>query len=114
MSVPVRRLYELYQHLDKIHFLTDLPLTSTGDDEDDFRVYRYMQYPDLIRSLENRNFAFMTPDCWEDGLERRFWETDYSALNPSFKKPDFACLCVTSENHDDLAASWKMYRREAH
>lgn len=114
MSVSIRRLYELYQHLGKIHFLTDLPLTSTGDNEDDFRIYRYMQYTDLVLSLENRNFAFVTPERWEDGLERRYWKTDYSALNPDFQTPQFACLCVTPENHDDLAAAWKMYRREAH
>ena len=114
MSVPVRRLYELYGRFGKIHFLTDLPLNSAGDDEGDFRVYRYMQYQHLITSLENRNFAFMTPDCWEDKLERRFWKTDYSAINPEFQTPQFACLCITAEKRDDMAASWKMYRKETH
>ena len=114
MSVSIRRLYELYGRFGKIHFLTDLPLNSAGDDEEDFRVYRYMQYPDLVLSLENRNFAFMTPNCWEDKLERRFWNTDYSALNPHFQKPEFACLCVAAEKYENIAALWKMYRKETH
>ena len=33
-----------YGHLEKIHFLTSLPLEYKGENT---RVYRYMQYPDL-------------------------------------------------------------------
>ena len=98
-----------YGHLEKIHFLTNLPLEYKGEYT---RVYRYMQYPDLKLSLQNKNFAFMTPNKWEDLYERRFWNTDYIALNPSFKTPKFACLCITPEKRDDSAASWKMYCKE--
>ncbi len=98
-----------YGHLEKIHFLTSLPLEYKGENT---RVYRYMQYPDLKLSLQKRNFAFMTPNKWEDLYEQRFWKTDYTALNPSFKTPEFACLCVTTEKRDDSAASWKMYCKE--
>ena len=98
-----------YGHLEKIHFLTNLPLEYKGEYT---RVYRYMQYPDLKLSLQKKNFAFMTPNNWEDLYEQRFWKTDYSALNPFFKKPEFACLCITPENRDDSAASWKMYCKE--
>ena len=73
-----------------------------------------MQYPNFKLSLANRNFAFVSPKNWEDQLEQRFWKTDYSLLNPNFRHPEFACLCVTPENLDDSAASWKMYRREPH
>jgi hypothetical protein len=71
-----------------------------------------MQYPDLKRSLQKKNFAFMTPNNWEDRYEQRFWKTDYSVLNSFFKKPEFACLCITPEKRDDSAASWKMYCKE--
>ena len=98
-----------YGHLEKVHFLTNLPLDYKGEYT---RVYRYMQYPDLTLSLQNKSFAFMTPNKWEDLYERRFWDTDYSLLNPFFKKPEFACLCITPENRDDSAASWKMYCKE--
>ena len=99
-----------YGHLEKVHFLTNLPLEYKGEYT---RVYRYMQYPDLKLSLQKKNFAFMTPNNWEDLYEQRFWKTDYSALNLSFKTPKFACLCITPEKRDDTAASWKMYCKEA-
>ena len=111
MSISQVMLCNQYGHLDKIHFLSDLPLEYRGDNS---LVYRYMQYPDFKLSLANRNFAFVSPKNWEDQLEQRFWKTDYSLLNPNFRHPEFACLCVTPENLDDSAASWKMYRREPH
>jgi len=109
MSVSQTTLIAEYGHLEKVHFLTDLPLEYRGENT---RVFRYMQYPDLKLSLQNKNFAFMSPKNWEDKLEQYYWMADYSALNPKFKKPEFACLCVTPENLDDSAASWKMYCKE--
>lgn len=98
-----------YSYLSRVHFLSDL---NVDDHLDDTLVFRYMQYDDLKLSLKGRNFAFMTPENWEDKLEQRYWKTNYSEVNSSFVLPEFACLCVTSENHEDSAASWKLYRRE--
>ena len=109
MSVSLSKLCSQYKELTKIHFLSDLPLDYR---EGKTSIFRYMQYQDLKLSLNNRSFAFMTPDNWEDKLERRYWQIDYSAVNPNFEVPKFACLCVTPENQDDSAASWKMYRKD--
>ena len=71
MSISQVMLCNQYGHLDKIHFLSDLPLEYRGDNS---LVYRYMQYPDFKLSLANRNFAFVSPKNWEDQLEQRFWK----------------------------------------
>ena len=63
MSISQTTLIAEYGHLEKVHFLTDLPLEYRGENT---RVFRYMQYPDLKLSLQNKSFAFMSPNKWEN------------------------------------------------
>lgn len=109
MPISQQTLNSRFAYLSRIHFLSDL---NMDDRPECFRLYRYMQFEHLVKTLKEKTLAFMTPAKWEDKLECRYWKTDYTELNPGFEEPAFACLCATSESLEDSAASWKLYRRE--
>lgn len=89
--------------LSNVKFLSDLPLKMAGH----VKVYRYMRYSHLKEMLDKKNLVFLSPSLWEDKLEKRYLDTDFSCYG--FAPPPIACLCVTTSANQNSAAAWKMY-----
>lgn len=70
-------------------------------------LYKYMCFEPLIKSVKANELVFVSPLKWKDPFERRFFRTDYSALN--FLRPEIACMCLTHKSTTNEEASWKMY-----
>ncbi len=80
---------------------------------EDLPVYRYMHYPhvkDMFTS-ENPALFFVSPEKWDDPMEKRFAQGNYKKAK-NFTKKSLACMCVTVNAADNEAAAWVMYDKD--
>ncbi|MCQ2107729.1 MAG: hypothetical protein MJZ05_03080 [Fibrobacter sp.] len=77
------------------------------------RVYRYMHYPHVKEMLVGKNSAlfFVSPEKWDDPMEKRFALGDYTKAKKFIKK-NLACMCVSVNAADNEAAAWSMYDKD--
>lgn len=96
---------ELCKDYKHIYMLNGLSLFQGKNDS----LYKYMPYNRLIDCVNNKELVFVSPETWIDPFERRFWQTDYSKRYQGFKRPEIACMCLTTKSSTNEEAAWKMY-----
>lgn len=85
---------------------TDLPPEKLS-------VYRYMHYPHVREMVVGKNPAlfFVSPEKWDDPMEKRFALGDYKKAK-KFTKKNLACMCVSVNAADNEAAAWALYDKD--
>ena len=90
---------EKHKDFDRVHLLNGIKLNN--------RLYKYMSLDRFIKSIDENELVFVSPELWNDPCELKFYETDFSYFK--FKKPKLFCMCMTNEKNENQAAAWKMY-----
>lgn len=69
-------------------------------------LYKYWSYSRIVELLDRKELTFVYPGLWNDPFEKRFLETDYTALG--YQQPKIFCMCLTTST-DNEEAAWKIY-----
>lgn len=72
------------------------------------KLYRYVPADQLKADIKGEHLVFVSPLLWEDPYEQMFIKADFKTVY-GFTKPEFVCLCFTSDAYEMAAAGWRMY-----
>lgn len=70
--------------------------------------FRYVPYKRFIESVHKHELVFVSPELWEDPLERCFYGIDCSSHN--YNTESIACLSVSEKSVTNEAACWRVFK----
>lgn len=71
-------------------------------------LFRYVPYQRFVNSVQNQELAFVSPELWEDPLERCFYGMDCNSHN--YNTEGIACMSVSEKSVTNEAACWKVFK----
>lgn len=98
----------------KVEFLGPIRKKTDSDCPlEKLSVYRYMHYPHVREMFVGKSPAlfFVSPEKWDDPMEKRFALGDYKKAKKFIKK-NLACMCVSVNAADNEAAAWALYDKD--
>lgn len=93
---PLKASLEPAENLKNTFLLGDLKLCDLD------KLYRYVPAEQLKADIKGGHLVFVSPLLWEDPYEQMFIKADFKTVY-GFTKPEFVCLCFTSDAYERLA-----------
>lgn len=75
--------------------------------KDKSTVFKYMPLDRLVKSVENNELVFVSPNAWYDPFEQLYYGVDCSSRG--YITEDIACMCVSEKSSTNEDASWRVY-----
>lgn len=70
-------------------------------------IYKYMPMDRFIKSVDNKELIFVSPEMWYDPFEQLYYGIDCS--KKGYKTEDIACMCVSEKSSTNEDACWRVY-----
>lgn len=70
--------------------------------------YKYVPISRLIKSVEDNELVFVSPEEWEDPLKRRYYGIDCSSHG--YSTENIACMSLSVKSTTNEAACWKSFK----
>lgn len=88
-----------YKH---IHMLNGYTLPK-----DKSTVFKYMPLERFVKSVDNKELVFVSPETWYDPFEQLYYGIDCSSRG--YSTEDIACMCVSEKSSTNEDACWRVY-----
>lgn len=88
-----------YKH---IHMLNGYSLPK-----DKSTVFKYMPLDRFVKSVDNKELVFVSPETWYDPFEQLYYGIDCSSRG--YNTEDIACMCVSEKSSTNEDACWRVY-----
>ena len=75
--------------------------------KDKTTVFKYMPMDRFVKSVDNKEFVFVSPETWYDPFEQLYYGMDCSSKG--YKTEEIACMCVSEKSSTNEDASWRVY-----
>ena len=99
MKIGTSYLLDGYKH---IHMLNGYSFPK-----DKSTVFKYMPMDRFVKSVDNNELVFVSPETWYDPFEQLYFGIDCSPKG--YKTEDIACMCVSEKSSTNEDASWRVY-----
>lgn len=70
-------------------------------------VFKYMPMDRFVKSIDNKELVFVSPEAWYDPFEQLYYGIDCSAKG--YATEDIACMCVSEKSSTNEDACWRVY-----
>ena len=70
-------------------------------------VFKYMPLDRFIKSVDNKELVFVSPETWYDPFEQLYYGIDCSSRG--YDTEDIACMCVSEKSSTNEDACWRVY-----
>ena len=88
-----------YKH---IHMLNGYSLSN-----DKSTIFKYMSLDRFVKSVDNKELVFVSPETWHDPFEQLYYGIDCSSRG--YKTEDIVCMCVSEKSSTNEDACWRVY-----
>ena len=99
MKIGISYLIDGYKH---IHMLNGYSFPK-----DKTTVFKYMPMDRFVKSVDNKEFVFVSPATWYDPFEQLYYGIDCSPKG--YKTEEIACMCVSEKSSTNEDACWRVY-----
>ena len=70
-------------------------------------VFKYMPMNRFVKSVDDQELVFVSPETWYDPFEQLYYGID--CLPKGYKTEDIACMCVSEKSSTNEDACWRVY-----
>lgn len=88
-----------YKH---VHMLNSYSLPN-----DKSTVFKYMPLDRFVKSVDNKELVFVSPETWYDPFEQLYYDIDCSSRG--YNTEDIVCMCVSEKSSTNEDACWRVY-----
>jgi len=99
MKIGISTLKDGYKH---IHMLNGYSFPK-----DKTTVFKYMPMDRFVKSVDNKELVFVSPETWYDPFEQLYYGIDCSPKG--YKTEEIACMCVSEKSSTNEDACWRVY-----
>lgn len=99
MSVGVSSKLNGYKHI--------YMLNGFSFSKDKSTVFKYMPLDRFVKSVDNKELVFVSPETWYDPFEQLYYGINCTKMGCPQK--DIVCMCVSSKSSTNEDACWKVY-----
>ena len=75
--------------------------------KDKSTVFKYMPLDRFVKSVDNKELVFVSPETWYDPFEQLYYGIDCSSRG--YNTEDIACMCVSEKSSTNEDACWRVY-----